>query len=424
VTGAAPRHWWPDLAPLKVSSRYRRLFIYGTVGSVMGQATYVALLLQLKQLTHSVMEVGSLGLVEFLPLLFGGLYGGLLADRFERRLVVMASDAAMFASVVALFVNSRLVHPSVVVVFVTAAVVASQNGIASPSLSALVQELVPHDLQRQVAVLEIVQGTSTSIAGPAVGGLLAATAGVSSVYLINAIIFGVTFALLVGIRSQPGGATVDRAALRVGLRYAAERPDILGSYVVDLWAMTAAYPVLLLPFLATQLGGRYTLALLFIGLPVGSLLFSLTSRWTAKIQRHGRAITVAAALWGVGIAIAGLNGGLVVAFLGLMIAGAADSLSGVFRMAMWNESILPEVRGRMAGIETLSYSLGPTAGQFRAGQVAAATTLRTSLVIGGLSAAGGCAALGPSMRAFWRYDARTSPHVAAVRELRGADGEA
>lgn len=411
-----------DLTPLRRSAAYRRLYVYGSIGGLMGQATYVALLYQLKGLTGSPFDVGALGLVEFVPILVLGLWGGVLADRFERRLVVMGADALLLASVLVLYVNGRLAHPAIWAIFVVAAVVAGANGLSSPSLAALVQELVPHHLQREAAALEVVQGTSASIAGPALGGLLAVAVGVDIVYLVNAAAFAVTFLLLASVRTARPASTSSRPRIGEGLRYAARRPDVLGTYAVDLVAMVAAYPVGLLAFLAARFPERGALAVLYCAMPVGALIAALTGRWTNRVQRHGRAIVAAAVLWGLGVAASGWGGSLYLAAAALAVAGAADALSGVFRMAMWNESISPDVRGRMAGVETLSYSLGPTAGQFRAGAVAAATTVRASLVIGGLAAAGGCAALGPALRAMWRYDARTDPHVAAVRAVR-ADGD-
>ncbi|MDE3065671.1 MAG: MFS transporter, partial [Acidobacteriota bacterium] len=208
--------------------------------------------------------------------------------------------------------------------------------------------------------------------------------------------------------------------LRRGLRYARTRPDLLGTYVVDLLAMAWAYPVVMLPFVAERYHETYALSVLYLGLPVGALLATLTSAWTRRVHRYGRAVAAAAALWGLGIALFGYATSLWLAVLGLMIGGGADAVSGVFRQTMWNESISPDMRGRMAGVELISYSVGPTAGQFRAGVTAAWTTMRFSLTLGGLGCAGSVLAVTAALKSMWRFDARTDPHVASVRASRAA----
>jgi MFS family permease len=185
--------------------------------------------------------------------------------------------------------------------------------------------------------------------------------------------------------------------------------------------MVLAFPVVMLPFVAARFHETYALAVLYCALPAGALIASLTSGWSHRIHRYGRAIVVAAALWGLGIALFGYSSSLWLVLLGLAIGGAADAISGIFRTTMWNESIPPEIRGRMAGIEMISYSLGPTAGQFRAGVMAAWTTLRFSLTFGGLACTGLVGAVAVALPALWRFDARTDVHVAEVRELRAGE---
>ena len=208
------------------------------------------------------------------------------------------------------------------------------------------------------------------------------------------------------------------SALSSGLRYAMSRPDILGTYVIDLLAMVLAYPVVMLPFVAERFHETYALSLFYCAMPAGALVATLTSSWTRRVHRYGRAVVVAAALWGLGIALFGYSSSLIVVLLGLAIGGGADAVSGIFRQTMWNESIPPEMRGRMAGIELISYSLGPTAGQIRAGVMAAWTTLRFSLTFGGLACTGSVAGVAVVLPRLWQFDARTDPNVELVRAIR------
>ncbi|HVA69862.1 MAG TPA: MFS transporter [Acidimicrobiales bacterium] len=413
-----------DLTPLRVSSEYRRLYVAGFISMLGGQATYVAVPYQLKQLTHSTLAVGSIGLAELVPLIVFGLYGGVLADRLNRRRLIISMEQVLMLSTVMLFVNALLAHPLTWILYADAAVVAAASSLQNPSVSALKQIFVAHDLQRAASTLSNVSFTTASIIGPALGGLAAVSFGPDSVYFANIVTFTFSLILLFSLKTPPTPPSAtegDLAALRTGLKYARSRPDIVGTYVVDLLAMVLAFPVVMLPFVAARFHEPYALSILYCGLPVGALVATLTSRWTRRVHRYGRAIVAAAMLWGLGITLFGYSSTLWLVLLGLAVGGGADAVSGIFRNTMWNESIPPEVRGRMAGIEMISYSLGPTAGQFRAGVMAAWTTLRFSLTFGGLACTGSVGVVAAALPSLWRFDARTDPHVAQVRALRVLD---
>lgn len=151
---------------------------------------------------------------------------------------------------------------------------------------------------------------------------------------------------------------------------------------------------------------------------VGALLVSVTSGWASSVHRHGRMVLLAALGWGAAMTLAGLAGNVWLVLLCLAAAGGADMISGMGRSTMWNQSIPDELRGRLAGVELLSYSVGPNLGQVRAGGTAALVGARGSVWLGGLAcvlSVGGLAAVLPKLLA---YDARTDPHVAAARAAR------
>lgn len=424
--GVSRRRLGVDLAPLRASKQYRRLYVAGFITALGSQATYVTVPFQLKNLTHSTLAVGSLGLAELLPLVAFGLYGGVLADRLNRRRLIISMEFVLMLSTVVLVVNALLVHPMAWILYVDAFVVAGASSLQRPSIEALNQVFVPHDLQREAAALANIRYTTASIIGPALGGLAAVALGPATVYVANLVTFTVSLLLLYTLRATlPSGANEEShaAALASGLRYAMSRPDIVGTYVIDMLAMVLAFPVVMLPFVAERFHDSYALSLLYCGLPAGALVATLTSAWTRKVHRYGRAVVVAAAAWGLGIALFGYSSSLGLVLLGLAIGGGADAISGIFRATMWNESIPPLVRGRMAGIEMISYSLGPTAGQFRAGVMAAWTTLRFSLTFGGLACTGSVAGVAVALPRLWSFDARTDVHVAEVRALRAAEDE-
>ena len=201
-----------------------------------------------------------------------------------------------------------------------------------------------------------------------------------------------------------------------GLRYAWGRKDLLGTYAVDLIAMIFAFPYVLFPFLAEELGAPWALGLLYSAGTVGSLIVSLTSGWVTRVHRHGRAIVVAAMGWGAAVALVGTTTSLPLVLLFLGLAGAADMVSGLFRSTMWNQTIPDAMRGRMAGIELLSYSVGPLLGQVRSSTAASLTSLRMSFFSGGVLCVVGCGIAAFSLPALWNYDVRTSEHAKQRRD--------
>jgi MFS family permease len=136
---------------------------------------------------------------------------------------------------------------------------------------------------------------------------------------------------------------------------------------------------------------------------VGGLIVTLSSGWTAKVQRQGAAVILAAAGWGLAILALGFAQSLPVAVACLALAGAADMVSALFRMTIWNETIPSKLRGRMAGIEQLSYMTGPLLGNARAGFAAERFGLGRSIAWGGLICALGVVACTMALPKFWRY---------------------
>ncbi len=179
-------------------------------------------------------------------------------------------------------------------------------------------------------------------------------------------------------------------------------------------AMFFGMPIALFPALAAKLGGPGVLGLLYAAPAVGATLATLTSGWTARVHRHGLAVLVAAAGWGVGIVVCGLADGVALACAGLVVAGFADMLSGIFRSTIWNQTIPDRLRGRLAGIEQISYSTGPLLGNVEAGIVASLTSVRTSIVSGGILCVVAVPVVALLLPGFRRYDARRSEAAQAV----------
>jgi MFS family permease len=189
------------------------------------------------------------------------------------------------------------------------------------------------------------------------------------------------------------------------LKYARSRPELIGTYGVDLVAMFFAMPQALFPAFAQEFGGPSALGLMYAAPSVGSLAATLTSGWCARVRRHGLAVVLAAAAWGAAIAVVGLAQSLWLALVFLALAGGADMISGIFRSTIWNETIPDHLRGRLAGIEQVSYSAGPLLGNLEAGLVASVVGVRASIVSGGVLCVAGVGLAALALPAFVRYRA-------------------
>jgi MFS family permease len=198
-----------------------------------------------------------------------------------------------------------------------------------------------------------------------------------------------------------------------GFHYARKRPELLGSYLADLAAMTLAYPVALFPFLAAQLHAPWSAGLMFAAPSAGALAASALSGWAGRVHRHGLAIALAAAGWGLAVTAFGFAPDLAAALACLLVAGAADEISGIFRSTLWNQTVPDQLRGRLAGVELLSYSIGPSAGQLRAGGVASLTSPRIAAWSGGLLCVGAVGLVCLALPGFSRYSSRASLSAAS-----------
>ena len=278
-----------------------------------------------------------------------------------------------------------------------------------PPLDSLVPRVVPREQLKAAMALEWVRGNVGMIAGPAIGGVLIAAFGVPLTYGIDLTTFLISLGFLALMRASPPPADADAPSLRSiaeGLRYAGSRPELLGTYLVDINAMLFGMPQALFPAIAASYGGAEVLGFLLAAPAVGSLVVALFSGWTRHVHRHGRAVALAATGWGVAIIAFGFTNVLWLALACLAVAGAMDAISGLFRSVIWNETIPDRLRGRLAGVEMISYTSGPTLGNFEAGALASLTSVRTSVVSGGVLCVAGTAVLVALLPAFWRYDAR------------------
>ncbi|MGW0810131.1 MFS transporter [Nonomuraea sp. NPDC002799] len=415
------RHLSLDLSPLRTSRDYRLLFGSGVITMFGTMISMVAVPYQMKELTGSFLAVGLVSLAEFVPMVVCGLWGGAIADALDRRKIIVLSELGLLVTSAALTVNALLPNPQIWVLYVMGAVSTGIACLQRPSQEAVLQQVVAHDQQGAAAVLSSLRWNFGAIVAPALGGLLVTAFGPAAAYGLDTATFVLSLVLLWRIRSLPpaeDAAPASLGSLVEGVRYAVGRRDLMGTYLVDIAAMVFAMSTALFPFLADELHAPQALGLLYSAGAVGALIASLTGAWAARVQRQGLGVIVAATLWGVAVALAALAPSIWIMFACIALAGAADMVSGIFRMTMWNQTIPRELRGRLAGIELLSYASGPMLGNTRASLMAGFGGTRFSLGAGGLLCVAAVLALGAALPKFRTYDARTDEHALAERARR------
>jgi MFS family permease len=418
-----------DLSPLRRHRDFSLLFAGQFVSGFGTFFTYVALPVQIYQLTESSAIVGFLGAAQLVALAIAALWGGAYADAIDRRRLLLWCEALMLLGSVALVVNSLADEPSVIALFAIAAFMSAVNGFHRPALEAMTPKLVTVEELPAVSALSALRRTVSAIAGPAVAGTCIAAFGLPFTYGVDVATFAFSLAAIAAIRAMPPAADAPRAGLSSiveGLRYATRRPELMGTYIVDIVAMTFAMPMAVFPALAVQWGGDSAVGYLYSAMNVGAFLVTLFSKWTASVERRGAAVVISAALWGVAIVALGLANSLPVAIACLVVAGAADMVSALFRMTIWNETIPSVIRGRMAAIEQLSYMTGPLLGNARAGYMAERFGLGPSILWGGIICTVCVVACVPLLPAFWRYkkSSHTMAHDAARLEAEPKEARA
>jgi MFS family permease len=414
-----------DITPLRTSPDFRLLFVAGTVFYLGGMISYVAIPFQLYDLTGSNAAVGLIGLVELVPLLVGGLYGGALADHVDRRRLLVWTGVAQAVLTALLAVNAFQEQPRVWPLYVLAFCYAAVSSIQRPSREALLPRTVEHDQIVAANALGAFGMQAGLLLGPAIGGLLIAHVGIGWCFTVDVVGLVVATCLYAAMGAYPHRDETtppSLAGIMDGVRYAVSRRDLLGTYLVDIAAMLLAIPVVLFPALAQDIFEQpQLLGLLYTAETLGAMAATATSGWTSRVHHHGRAIVVAAAAYGLFIGLAGLAPTMGTVMLMLAGAGACDMISATFRATIWNQTIPEGMRGRLAGIEMLSYSLGPLGGQVRAGFVADAWSVRGSIASGGFACVVGVVATATALRDFWSYDERTDVHASAERARRAAE---
>ncbi|MEA2413202.1 MAG: hypothetical protein QOC77_3763 [Thermoleophilaceae bacterium] len=380
-----------DTSALRESRDFRLLTLGATVTGLGTQAALVALPYQVYVISRSAFLTGLLGLVELGPLIALSLFGGALADRFDRRRLLLVAQVALVLVASGLAAAALAGTPPLWLLYVLAGLSTAAAAIERVTSSAMVPNLVGPERLRGALSLTFGLYQVTMVVGPGLGGILISAAGVEGAYIADAVTCAGMVVAAYLMRPQHPGEQEEREpifrSIATGLRFVRGERALVGSFVIDLCAMTFGMPRALFPVLSLTVyhAGASGTGALFSAVAAGATVAALTTGWLEHARWLGRIVLGSVAVWGLAIALAGVTTSIVVAIALLALAGAADSVSAVCRSTI-SQTLTPDrLRGRMSSVFSLVVASGPRLGDIESGSVAAVATPRASVISGGLA---------------------------------------
>lgn len=398
-----------DLSPLR-HKNFRRLFLGQLISAFGTQMTAIVVPFQIFLITQSTFYTGLISGVEFIFIFLSSLLGGVLADRFEKRKILIWAEIGLSIVPLGFAINSLSSSPNLWVIFVLAAIASFLGGIHRPALEALTPRLVPENEISKISALSPMRHILTTILSPMIGGFAMVTIGAFYTYIFDAVSFFISLLFLLSVNYKK----IENNDVKVqtnsiineiieGYRYIKSRKEIFGSYATDFIVMVLCNPIALFPAIAAAFQQEHSVGLLYAFPSIGAFLMTLTSRWTLSCKRYGAFIICAAALWSLSLVFVGLAPSFILILFGLFCAGFFDCVSGVFRTSLWNETIPESIRGRIAGFEMVSYMSGPLLGNALLGFLADVVGIQTSLFFGALCSLCMLGIFNVSIPALWKY---------------------
>lgn len=386
---------------------YALLFWGQLISSAGTQMQIVAVAWQVYLVSHSAIALGLIGLVQAVPRLIFSLVGGVFADMFDRRklLIVIEITLAAMSAILALCTIFHVIN--LWIIYAVVLVAATVSSFEFPARQAIVPSLVPREQMANAISLSMVMMQLTFVIGSSLGGFVIAWVGVANTYWLDVISYFVVIGSLllmvvpripVEKRAQSGvGALVD------GMRFLREHPVILAVLSLDFFATFFGSPKALLPIYASSIlhVGPQGLGVLLAGTSIGAIALAPFTGRINRIARQGLGVVLAIIGWGVCIVAFGLTGGpLWLSVIWLAGAGAADMVSMVLRGVLVQFTTPDEFRGRIQAVNAMFVIGGPMLGQFESGVVAGFFTPELSVISGGVAciiATLGVVALVPSL---------------------------
>ena len=417
-----------DLTPLRVSAPYRTLWIGGALSGMGASLTAVAVSLQVYDLSGSTVAVGFVGLAALIPLVLLGLYGGAIVDAYDRRRVLVVTQIGLSLVSIALAVLAVSGTSTVSILYVLVAIQSGFFAVHRPARTAVIPRMLPANLLPAANALSSLSMGVSLAAGPMLAGVLVDLSGYGWAYSVEALLMMAALIMLVTLPELLPEGKPRRAGLKSvieGLAYLRSKPTLGMTFVADLLATVLALPRVLFPAIGATIigGGATTVGILLAGIAAGTLLAGLFSGRLGAINRQGRAIVVSVALWGLFVAGFGVivflspgpgpegeaNSALWPATALMVLAGAADAVSAVFRLTIAQVVTPDALRGRLQGIFMVVVAGGPQLGAVVLGSLAGMTSEAAAALIGGLACSVLVLTIAFRQKGLLLYDARDVP---------------
>jgi MFS family permease len=399
-----------DITPLRESVAFRRLWVGGTLSATGNALTGFAVILQVYDLTRSPFAVGLVGVAQMVPTLALGLLGGSVADAADRRKLVLVTSWCLAAVSAALAAQAFAGLRMVGLLYVLVALQFSLSAVDRPARSTFVPSLLPAGKVPAALALNRLSGQVTLIAGPALGGIIAAAPhlGLQWCYLIDAISFAASLygvARLPAMRPRDGAARPGARAVAEGIGFIRRSQVLAGAFLADLNATVFGLPMALFPAInAERFGGSpRTLGLFTAAIGLGGLASAALSGPVGHVSRQGRAMLCTVAVWGAAFAGFAVASSLWLALGLLALAGAADTFTVVFRGAIVQAVTPDQLRGRVMAADYVVGAGGGQIGNLEAGALGSLTSPVISALSGGLITVAGSVVIGLALPAFARY---------------------
>jgi MFS family permease len=392
-------------------SDFRKLWIADTIAILGAQIQMVAVTWQVYELTGDPLKLGMLGLFRFVPVIFFGLYGGVIADRRDRRGILVLTHILLMLTTGVLMVATAMDVTSMALIYGVTFVASAVNAFAGPARQALIPALVPHDeIAGASTVLNLAMQTA-QIGGPALGGVIIGAAGLTAAYAIGTFSFVavIVAALLISVRERIVVETTNGlVAVIDGLKFLWQTPILLSVMTIDFIATFFAAITTLMPIFAEDIlaMGPDGLGLLLSAPAVGAVAGSLVMSAMPIPNRPGLGIVAAIVAYGLCIFAFGLSTSIWLSLLLLAGSGAADAVSMAMRHAIRNLVTPPEFRGRIAAAHTTFARGGPQLGEIRSGVMASMFSAPAAVAIGGLATVAGCLLMARLVPGLTRYETR------------------
>lgn len=367
-----------------------RAYTTSTAASSLASNLFQALVLwQVYAISSSALDLGIVGLVAFIAALASSLIGGAIVDAYDRRTVLIVARVVPGLTSLGMLAAIATQHVSLELVYAMVLLSGLASALESPARQAILPAVVPRSLFSRAVVVDSTSSSLTSMTGPAIGGVLIATGGISAAYVAHAVLVAIALLSLLQLHVPAGhsGARPGLAAIREGLAYVWQRPSLVGAMTLDMFAVLFGGARALLPIYAVDIlhASAVGYGILSASLEAGTLLMALVLLLLPMPRQPGRVLLLAVAAFGVATVVFGVSAALPLSVAAYVMVGMADQVSMVMRRTMLQLNTPDALRGRVTGVSSVFISASNELGALESGLVAAATNAVFAVVSGGIA---------------------------------------